>query len=97
MHYIRKLKEAKINLCQIFFVNLIYFLGTADKIVTIAFQRGETITHFYRQSQQYLKIRLCIISFCLTKSITVNKFSIFGSPKMVAAVTAVLDDLEQVL
>ena len=38
----------------LFFVNLIYFLETADKIATTAFLRMETITHFYREQQQYL-------------------------------------------
>ena len=44
----------------------IYFLETADKIATSAFLMVETITHFNRQPQQYFKIRLCIISFCIT-------------------------------
>ena len=30
----------------LFFVNLIYFLKTADKIATTAYPRVETITHF---------------------------------------------------
>ena len=60
------------------FVNLIYFLETADKIATTAFLRVETITHFYRQQQQYFKIRLYIISFCLRehycKSLTFGSY-----------------------
>ena len=61
-----------------YFVNLIYFLETAAKT---AFLSVETITHFYRKPKQYFKIYVCIIRFCLIKSITVEKFSIFGSPK----------------
>ena len=78
LQYIRKFKKAQMSFYATFFVNLIFFsLETADKIATTAFLRVETITHFYRQPQQYFKIRLCIISFCLTQSITVNKCSIF--------------------
>ena len=41
----------------LFFVNLIYFIETADKIATTTFLTVETNTNFYRQQEQYFKIR----------------------------------------
>ena len=57
--------------------------------------RVETNTHFYREQEQYFKIRLCIISFCLTQS-TLNKFLTLDHQKKVAAVTTALVKLRTI-
>ena len=57
LHYIRKLKEAVKNVCN-FFVNLIYFLETSDKIATEAFLTVETNTHFTGNESNISKFAL---------------------------------------